>query len=230
MTEEQNVCFRRKSDLADYRTIESLKPEPNTSILKLRNSVNVYIIEDDPSFTVEGFSKLGYNNVTVHREAEDVAEYKMFDIILCDIHGIANDCSSNEEGLAFAKQLNKLYPCTEIYIYTGQNVRNFGSTDGLPVIHKPKTKAELAEIFDKSIRNMIDPSYIWNKFYRFLYENKIKPKDIVLIEDRFVRAYEGKTRFDVPQIARGDINDAVSNAARFVGIAAAAFTKEICSQ
>lgn len=223
------MCFFRKKELEDYKTIDSIKTNPITISVQLRQKINICII-DDKKYKVDGLSKLGYVKVDVHDKALNIDQYSEYDIILCDISGVANDISNKEEGLAFAKELQKVYPISEIYLFTGQNVQNYGKSDGIPVIKKPKTNSELATYFDSSLKRIADPTYIWNKIYCFLIQNNVKPKDIVVIEDNFVRAYTNGDKFNIPNIPGIQSKDTIDSIARFIGVFAAAYTKELCSQ
>lgn len=224
------MCFfKRKKEITDYKTIDSLPKKAITVNISLRQSVNICIIDDD-RHSIDGYDKLGFTNVDAHGEARDLKDYSKYQIILCDIQGVANELSSSEEGLAFAKQLKKIYPCTEIYLFTGQNVQNFGDPGDISVIKKPKTKAELAEIFDKSIKNLMDPVYVWRKIYRFLTENYISAKDLVIVEENFVQSYMNGTPLSLSNIESKDSRELLTNIAIFVGTLSAAFTKELCSQ
>lgn len=218
---------RRRITLDLYQTIDSIKGEKIPKVLDNREKVKICIVEDDKTFTNEGFDKLGYKNVSIHREALNISNYKDFDIILCDIKGIANEFS-DEQGLAFAKELKKVYPMCEIYIYTGQNVKNYGATDDIPVIHKPKSKTELAEYFDQSVARMLSPKCIWDKLYIYLTSNKISAKEIVKIEDSFVKSVRDNAEFK-PNVD-SSLQTVLDTASRLLGIFAAAAAKELCNQ
>lgn len=223
--------FRKEKPLSEYKTIETLDINNRFCLsLQMRESIRVCII-DDEKYPLDGFKKLGYKNVSVHEKAGDLADYSEYQIILCDIRGVGTEYSNNEEGLAFAKQLKKMYPLTEIYIFTGQNVQNFGKTDGIEVIKKPKSSAQLASYFDSSLKRLCNPIFLWQKISSYLIENNIKPKDQVIIEDNFVEAVKHGKQFSLNNVSKTAIQQTnLDVIARFVGVLLGSFTKEICSQ
>ena len=223
------MCFFRKNSLDDYKTVDTIKKAVVTLSIQLRQKINICII-DDKKYPIDGLSKLGYINVDVHDKALDIEQYGKYQIILCDISGVASEISGKEEGLGFAKELQKMYPCTEVYLFTGQNVMNYGRPDGLPVIKKPKSNSELASYFDQSLKQLTNPEYVWGKIYNFLIQNNVRAKDIVQIEDSFVRAYSNGDKFDMPNLPNIQMKDTLSTIARFIGVFAATYTKEICTQ
>lgn len=221
------MCFRKKG-LDEYKTIDSIKQKLVPISYELRQNINICII-DDKKYKCDGLVKLGYTSIDIDDKARNIDEYSNYHIILCDISGIASDISNKEEGLALAKELQKVYPFTEIFLFTGQNVQNYGKADGIPLIKKPKTNSELSTYFDECLKKFVNPQYLWNKLFKYLIANNVGAKDLVVIEDNFVRAYSQGIQFKMPNIPSIENKDSLASIARFIGVFAASYTKEICN-
>ena len=137
------MCFwkNKKRDLDNYKTIEELK---NVNVLptQYRSRIRICVI-DDEGYDPRGLNKLGYTNVETQKYTKPIDKYGKYDVILCDVLGLAHDISVKEEGYAFAKELNKNYPFCTVVLYTAQNPNNFPKDNPLKVIRKGSLKSKV---------------------------------------------------------------------------------------
>lgn len=220
------MCF--KTRLNDYLSVNDIKYSLMPITVETRKKFKICII-DDAGYPKDGFDKLGYVNVDVHTKAHKLEDYAKYQIILCDVQGVGTQFSP-EEGLAFAKQLKQVLPGIEILLFTGQNVKNYGDSDDLEVLKKPKYKNELALKFDDCIKNLTNPVKLWGKLYKYFTTNNVSSKDLVILEDRFAKSFKKNSSFSLDGlwIATSFNKESAKYIAELVGTVAAAYTKELC--
>ena len=154
--------FKKKQKVNDLYTIEDLeKARDKIKSVSIREKKNFRIvIIDDEGFDDEVLKSLGYLDIDIKEKYEKISDYENYDIIFCDINGIARDLDPTYQGAALAKLIKKTYPSKIVIIFSSKDQSldfyKF-SNDVDDIIPKNLKNAEIAEIIDKYIEVFNDP-------------------------------------------------------------------------
>ena len=184
--------FQKKKKVNDLLTIEELeKSRDKIQYVSIRDKKSIRIvIVDDEGFDDEVLKTLGYLDIELKYKYEKISDYEKYDIIFCDINGIAKEIDPVFQGAALAKQIKKTYPSKTVIIFSSkeQSLDFYKFKDDVDEIIPKNTKnAEIAELIDKYIEVINDPIERWKNFRKKLSEQGTSPKDIALLEDCYVR-------------------------------------------
>lgn len=173
-------------------TLEDLeKARDKIKTVSIRDKKNVRIvIVDDEGFDDDVLKSLGYLDIEIKLKYEKLSDYENYDIIFCDINGIAKEIDPVYQGAALAKQIKKTYPSKMVIIFSSkeQSLDFYKFKNDVDEIIPKNTKnSEIAEIIDKCIEIINDPIERWKNFRKKLSEQGTSPKDIALLEDCYVR-------------------------------------------
>ena len=184
--------FQKKKRVNDLLTIEILeKSRDKIKNVSIRDKKNIRIvIIDDEGFDDEVLKNLGYLDIDVKLKYEKLSDYEIYDIVFCDINGIAKEVDQTYQGAALAKLIKKTYPSKTVIIFSSKeqslDLYKFkNDVDG--IIPKNIKNSEIAEIIDEYIEIINDPIERWKNFRKKLSEQDTSPKDIALLEDCYVR-------------------------------------------
>ena len=137
--------FQKKKKVNDLLTIEDLeKSRDKIKNVSIRDKKNIRIvIVDDEGFDDEVLKNLGYLDIDVKLKYEKLSDYENYDIVFCDINGIAKEVDQTYQGAALAKLIKKTYPSKTVIIFSSKEQ----SLDFY------KFKNDVDEIIPKNIRN-----------------------------------------------------------------------------
>ena len=101
--------FQKKKRVNDLLTIEILeKSRDKIKNVSIRDKKNIRIvIIDDEGFDDEVLKNLGYLDIDVKLKYEKLSDYEIYDIVFCDINGIAKEVDQTYQGAALAKLIKK---------------------------------------------------------------------------------------------------------------------------
>lgn len=184
--------FQKKKNVNDLMTLDDLeKARDKIKTVSIREKKNVRIvIVDDEGFDDDVLKSLGYLDIEIKLKYEKLSDYENYDIIFCDINGIAKEIDPVYQGAALAKQIKKTYPSKMVIIFSSkeQSLDFYKFKNDVDEIIPKNTKnSEIAEIIDKCIEIINDPIERWKNFRKKLSEQGTSPKDIALLEDCYVR-------------------------------------------
>lgn len=184
--------FQRGKNVNDLLTIDVLeKSRDKIKNVSIRDKKNIRIvIVDDEGFDDEVLKNLGYLDIDVKLKYEKLSDYENYDIVFCDINGIAKEIDQTYQGAALAKLIKKTYPSKAVIIFSSKeqslDFYKF-KNDVDEIIPKNIKNSEIAEIIDKYIEIINDPIERWKNFRKKLSEQGTSPKDIALLEDCYAR-------------------------------------------
>lgn len=184
--------FKKKKRINDLYTIEDLEnSRDKIKSVTIRDKKNIRIvIIDDEGFDDEILKSLGYLDIEIKEQYGKLSDYEKYDIVFCDINGIARDIDPVYQGAALAKLIKKTYPSKIVIIFSSKDQSldfyRF-SPDVDDIIPKNLKNAEIAEIIDKYIEIINDPIESWKNFRKKISEQGTTPKNIALLEDCYVR-------------------------------------------
>lgn len=184
--------FKKKQKVNDLYTIEDLenaREKIKTVTIKDKKNVRIAII-DDEGFDDEVLKSLGYLDIDIKENYDKLADYECYDIIFCDINGIARDVDPVYQGAALAKLIKKTYPSKIVIIFSSKDQSldfyKF-SKDVDAIIPKNVKNAEIADLIDKYIEIFNDPIESWKNYRSKISEQGTTPKTIAILEDCYVR-------------------------------------------
>ena len=179
-----------------YKTIEQLNGVNilyDISQQKLRENVSIVIIDDDV-FPLQGvLEKLGFRFTKKNGTSEDINinDYLRYDLILCDIAGIATALNSKYQGAFLAHQIKKAFPEKIVISYTSNSYnpdvyRYQSSLDG--IVSKSVGIEEWTSILDEKIRILVDPKEQWIRYRDRLLQEGVDIRLIARMESDYVKA------------------------------------------
>lgn len=184
--------FKKAKKVNDLYTIDELEnARSKIKMISIKDKKNVRIvIIDDEGFDDSILKSLGYLDIEIKEKYEKLSDYENYDIIFCDINGVAKDLDPVYQGAALAKLIKKTYPSKIVIIFSSKD-QSLGfhkfadDVDG--IIPKNIKNAEIAEIIDNYIDVLNDPIESWKNFRKKILEQGTSAKNIALLEDCYVR-------------------------------------------
>ena len=186
------MIFKRKKRINDLMTIADLennRDKLKTITIKEKKNVRILVL-DDEGFDETVLKGLGYLDIEVKEKYDKMSMFENYDIIFCDINGIAREVDEVYQGAALAELIKQTYPEKTVLIFSSKQqyldfFRFSNVVDGM--IPKNIKNSELAKIIDKHINIMNDPVDYWKNLRVKLGEQGTSAKSIALLEDYYVR-------------------------------------------
>ena len=188
--------LKRKTAIDDMLTIDVLKGKNiklGSITMKDKKNVKILFI-DDEGYDTELLQNLGYIDIQKmyqYGKEEKMDSLEKYDIIFCDINGIAKDLDPIYQGAALAKLIKQTYPEKTVVIFSAkEQLLTFNQYYEFAdeVIYKNLPPAELASKIDQYIKNMIDPICFWENIKKQLIKQNVSVKDISRLEHYYVKS------------------------------------------
>ncbi len=186
------MIFKKKKEIKDYLTIEDLeKSRDKLKKITIKDKKNVRVLFlDDEGFDDDVLKSLGYLDISVKDKYEKLSDFENYDIIFCDINGIAKKVDEVYQGAAIAKLIKKTYPLKRVFIFSSkQQSLDFykftNDVDGM--IPKNTKNSDLAEKIDECIGILNDPVESWKNLRKQLLEQGTSLASLTVLEDYYVR-------------------------------------------
>lgn len=209
--------FKKKTAVEDLLTIEDLKSKNiklGTITMKDKKNVRILFL-DDEGYDTDLLRNLGYLDVEKMYEYKKMDDFEKYDIIFCDINGIAKDLDPIYQGAALAKLIKQTYPEKVVVIFSAKEqlltfTQFYEYVDDL--IYKNMPPAELASKIDQYISQMINPIDFWNNIKKQLIKQNVKSKDISNLEHYYVKSILDKKDYssDIQKISKGEVLSTVT--------------------
>ena len=183
--------------IAAYKTINDIS---NTELKVLhkpvktekRGEISIAVIDDQPFEAARNLTSYGYSIREVG-DLKSVSEISGFQIVLCDLMDVGGHFDKAAQGASIIKEIRKNYPAIYVLAYSGS-----ASSD--PIVRRAalyadgfiKKDAELeewSETLDDYILNVTDVREVWQRLRAALVDQRVDTKDLLKLEDAFVRAY-----------------------------------------
>lgn len=177
--------------LRDLLNIEYL--ESNRAYLKHISPIDKkklkILFVDDEGFDTEQLIRLGYLDVHKMYEYQKMIDFEPYDMIFCDINGIARDLDEVYQGAALAKLIKETYPDKIVVIFSAKQQylsfnKFYNSVDD--IILKNITTTELVERINHYIYKQTDPVEFWKMLRNQLLDQNTSSKVIAELEHFFV--------------------------------------------
>lgn len=174
-------------------TIEELKVRNiNIKNISMKDKKNVKIlIIDDQGFDTTRLERLGYIDIRKVDSFSRMEDLEIYDIILCDINGVAKDIDIVYQGAALAKMIKETYPTKIVVIFSAKPqkanfFKYFQDVDDFMV--KNIQISDLSEKLNKYILKLNNPIEIWESTKERLNKHHIASKTIALMEHYYVKS------------------------------------------
>jgi len=185
--------LKRKTKVEDLVTIEELK---NTNIKLNCTSMNDkkqnrILFLDDEGYDTESLENLGYLDIDKKDKYSKMADFENYDIIFCDINGIAKELDEVYQGAALAKLIKETYPLKIVVIFSAKNQTfEFNKYNDYvdDIIYKNISPSEMAEKINKYIKELTNPVDYWERVKKQLIRQNINVIEIAKLENKFVRS------------------------------------------
>lgn len=184
--------FKKRKNIDRFLTIDDLdKSRDKIKVVTIKDKKSVRILfVDDEGFDDEVLKNLGYLDITVFDKFTKLSDFENYDIIFCDINGIAREIDEVYQGASLAKLIKKTYPSKMVLIFSSKeqslDFYKF-SCDVDGIIPKNLKNAEIAEKIDQYISTLNDPVDYWKNLRNKLLQQGTSTKNITILEDYYVR-------------------------------------------
>lgn len=173
------------------KDLESQLSLKNNDAFKNRRNVRIAVIDDEPFKPLENLLAEGFSISSLGEYCE-MRALRDYQIIVCDVDQVGKDKNPNEHGAAVISEIKRVFPEKKVIVYTGLtgNVKKLRLAKERADEYIPKTKSLSiwAQTLDALIEECLNPSMLWSCSVEKLRENNVSSKEIVFIEDKFVRA------------------------------------------
>lgn len=181
--EKKNKKLKGITDLKELKFDESK--------LLNRKKYKILVLDDSGFPQLEVLKKLGYKDIDVQEEYENIDQFLPYDIIFCDINGVANKLDPIYQGAALAKQIKEVYPNKMVIIFSAiaqhlDFTLYYNSVDA--TIKKSMNGNEFSKEIDKWIIKLNNPIDKWFAFKKELECANVSTADIAQFEDYYVKS------------------------------------------
>lgn len=181
-------------------SINDLK-EVNFDEAKLinRKKYKILVLDDSGFPQLPILEKLGYKDIVVQEEYVDIDQFLPYDIIFCDINGVAYDLDPVYQGAALAKQIKEVYPNKVVIIFSAvaqhlDFTEYYAAVDA--TIKKSMNGNEFSKEIDKWIIKLNNPVNRWLRFKNELENGGVPTREIAVFEDYYVKSILNNTNYD----------------------------------
>ena len=195
-------------------TIDDLKFRlPDKS--KMRESVKILLIDDQPFEHEDALRGLGFN-ITTYKRWNSVRDAIPYEIIVSDIRDVTPDFPSlPSQGANMLYQVKKDYPEKVCIVYTSSPITKDDDKslfDGMNLLGKSDDIDDWATLLDDKIQLLRNPKNIWFSIEHYLEQIGVSQKFINKKQDKYVRcllsgkASTLKDLFNEEEASKADFN------------------------
>lgn len=209
-------------------TIDSLDVKKESISIDDRKNVKIVFV-DDEGYDIDTIKRLGFKDTDKMFAYNDLSDFEKYDVIFCDVNGVAPELDPIFQGAELARQIKKLYPSKFVIIYSsrnqGLNITKY--KDEVDYMIEKNTKpAGIAEYIDEYIRICKDYKYRWEYLNKELKKYDLSESDLSLIEEIYVKSIQDnknytenlETLLKVDSINLADILSIVSSVISIWGV------------
>jgi hypothetical protein len=156
----------------------------------MRKNTKILII-DDKGFDEDPLKSVGFLDITKIYDHSNIDEYVCYDIILCDVNGVAVKLDTTYQGAALAREIKNKYPDKMVVIYSAfpQKITLSEYAKCVDdIIDKDLSPSMIANKLDGYIKSLKDPISFWKKAKKELMSIEISTKNVSLLEHYYVKS------------------------------------------
>lgn len=179
--------FHTNAELVNYvRSTSNLQ-----NVQARRAAIRIAVIDDQPFLPQMILQTYGFSVVQIG-DLKNVSEVNDYHLILCDVMGVGRHFGAKAQGATLISEIKKVYPEKVVIAYSGGAASDpavqAATERADALIRKDVDGEEWAAKLDELGTDSVDPHTIWKKVRRRLIELDVDTKDILLLEDGFVRS------------------------------------------
>lgn len=214
--------YKTNADLADFQRRNPVLLTPEA----LRRSINIAVIDDQPFLPEQNLKSFGYSIESIG-DLKTLQEVRRFPIVLCDLMGVGHRFDGNRQGASIIEEVRTQYPSIIVVAYTGSSMASAQMRHAKQfadvTIRKDVDISEWKAALDPLVTKARNPAYIWDRVRLRLVEMEVDTKDILILEDAYVRSVlnkdssgkritSGLQQLDVAGDARAVVQGLISSA------------------
>lgn len=178
---------------------------------ELKNQMRIAII-DDEDFKKSQSLKSHAFNIDEIGDIKTLTEVEVYDIIVCDIHGVGKSFGSRQGGAHVLSEIRKLYPDKYLISYSGAQYDitfNESLSKADSSIAKDAATEDWVEQLETAIKSVGDPKNRWLRFRQRLIESHdVSAYEVCLLEQAFIKSVIYKNQ---KFMERCQIQDSISD-------------------
>jgi CheY-like chemotaxis protein len=206
--------FRTNLDISDF-----IKNSTNLGdIADRRSKIKIAVIDDAPFTPQVNLQNYGYKFDLVG-DIKKIDEVQKYQLILCDIKGVGAYLGGSNEGAAIISELKSRFPEKIVIAYSASKIADTAVRAAKEradaFIAKDVDIEEWISELDKWSIEALDPAKIWLRIRKRFIELDVDTKQILLLEDAFVRSVISGD-VDVKELAKNTRNINIPSDARAI--------------
>ncbi|MCP4384888.1 MAG: hypothetical protein GY798_26320 [Hyphomicrobiales bacterium] len=161
----------------------------------IRGTVNIAVIDDEKFQAYNNLKSYGYK-ITELQDISTISEVKDYDIVLCDLMGVGRNFDNSVGGASLIREIKANYPTKIVVAYTGARAN---STEAIAAkeycdefLKKDADMTEWTETLDRFVSHVTDPYEMWRTARQGLLDHEVDIRDIVRLENAYVKAVLAK--------------------------------------
>jgi len=177
-------------------TLQDLRANSQSLLARIdisakRRAVSILAVDNEAFHPLKTLLDAGYN-VRFSLNLADVGTLRPYDVILCDLHGVATKLNPRDQGAFLIKEIKKTFPEKLVVPYTAlpQNTQLARAAK----IHSDDTIAKNAAIerwidtLDALIDKSISPFEKWKRTRAALIDNEADAIEVAIVEQALIRS------------------------------------------
>lgn len=182
--------------LNSYKSVLELrdfakKHKINRTQADLRAAVKIAVIDDERFQPFANLKSYGYD-VTLLPDISKISEVSGYEIVLSDLMGVGAHFDQSIGGASLIREIKTNYPTKIVIAYTGARA-NAGEAIAAKeycdhFLKKDADLTEWSEMLDAYVKQVVDPYVMWIRARDGLLDQEIDIRDIVKLEDAYVRS------------------------------------------
>lgn len=161
-------------------------------ITALRKKIKVLIVDDKKLEAINTLITSNVYSIYYKNDIKYTVEAEPYDIVICDIRGVATEFHPDFQGLGFAEEVKKTYPTKLVFCYSAEDsapsflskIKNIDDT-----ISKFTNSDEWIKYLDAWIEEFCSIEHQWNSWERHIRTQfNLSEDDINVIKNNFIKA------------------------------------------
>ena len=179
--------YRSVLELRDY----AKKHRLNQTQAGIRGAVKVAVIDDEKFQPFANLKSYGYD-ITLSPDISKISDIQGYDIVLSDLMGVGAHFDQSIGGASLIREIKANYPTKIVIAYTGARANSAEAIAAKEhcdhFLKKDADLTEWSEMLDEYVEQVIDPYIMWISARDGLLDQEIDLRDIVKLEDAYVRS------------------------------------------
>ena len=164
------------------------------AIIQLRPKLRIAVIDDQDFSPLDNLQNHQFN-ITPYKDVPSFDILQGYQIIMVDLQGVGRRLNPTLQGAHVIREIRKNYPDKFVIAYTGGAAQELlaPSIELADRFTQKDTSIEnWTELLDGVIYDLANPAYVWMRLRPRLLEIGMTPIELAILEDKYVRCFEGE--------------------------------------